>query len=138
MTVDKNSLKEVEKKLKSYPMLQKKIESIRKRLEIINHGLTNVKTFKLDNIRCGSNDYKIEKLLDEKTKLINELNYLEVEKKLIVEMVNILDGIEREIIIEFYFKNLHISKIAEQLSYSESQIRRVKTNAITNLKGILN
>lgn len=76
--------------------------------------------------------------MDEKTKLVNKLNDLKLEKKFIIEAINSLDGIEREIIIDFYFKNLNISKIAKKFLYSEIHVRRLKSSAIVALERILN
>ena len=56
----------------------------------------------------GVNNYRIEKLLDEKTKLVNKLNDLKLEKKFIVEAVNTLDNVEKNIINAIYF-NINVS-----------------------------
>ncbi|AID45457.1 Phage protein [Candidatus Arthromitus sp. SFB-mouse-NL] len=138
MGLKKDCLKNVVDKLNSYAVIQKNIEYIDKQIKLIDSELLKVKTSKLEEGRGGNSNCRFEKLLDKKTKLSNKLNDLKLDKKFISESVNLLEGMERSVIIDFYFKNLNISKIAKQLSYSESQIRRVKTNAITNLKGILN
>ncbi len=105
---------------------------------MIDHELTKVKIIKFDENRGKVTEYRIEKLLDEKTKLVNKLNDLKLEKKFIIEAVNSLEGIEKEIMIDFYFKNLNISKIAKKILYSETHVRRLKSNAITRLERILN
>ena len=138
MGIKKESTRNVVEKLNSYAVIQKNIEYIEKKLKIIESELSKIKVSKLEENRGGVNNYRIEKLLDEKTKLVNKLNDLKLEKKFIVEAINSLEGIEREIIIDFYFKNLNISKIAKKFLYSETHVRRLKSSAIVALERILN
>lgn len=138
MAIKKDSIKIVVDKLNSYAALQKNIEYLDKKIKIIDHELTKVKITRFEERRGGGNEYRIEKLLDKKSQLTNKLNDLKLEKKFIVEAVNSLDGIEREIIVDFYFKNLNISQIAKKFLYSETHVRRLKSNAITALEKFLN
>ena len=139
MTKDKNDdFKKIIKKLESVGFLEKNIGYIEKKIKMIDHELTKVKITRLKERKGGGNEYRIEKLLDEKSQLTNKLNDLKLEKKFIIEAVNSLDVNEREIIIDFYFKNLNISKIAKKFLYSEIHVRRLKSSAIVALERILN
>ena len=138
MGIKKENTKNVVDKLNSYALTQKNIEYIEKKLKIIESELSKIKVSKLEENRGGVNNYRIEKLLDEKTKLVNKLNDLKLEKKFIVEAINSLDGIEREIIIDFYFKNYSISQISNIKLYSDRRIRQIKQNALNKLSLLFN
>ena len=137
MGIKKESTRNVVEKLNSYAVIQKNIEYIEKKLKMIESELSKIKVSKLEENRGGVNNYRIEKLLDEKTKLVNKLNDLKLEKKFIEEAVNSLEGIEREIIIEFFFERNSISKISKNKCYCESYIRKLKSNAIDRIDNIL-
>lgn len=138
MGIKKENTKNVVDKLNSYALTQKNIEYIEKKLKIIESELSKIKVSKLEENRGGVNNYRIEKLLDEKTKLVNKLNDLKLEKKFIVEAINSLEGIEREIIIDFYFKNYSISQISNIKLYSDRRIRQIKQNALNKLSLLFN
>ena len=138
MGIKKESTRNVVEKLNSYAVIQKNIEYIEKKLKIIESELSKIKVSKLEENRGGVNNYRIEKLLDEKTKLVNKLNDLKLEKKFIVEAINSLEGIEREIIIDFYFKNYSISQISNIKLYSDRRIRQIKQNALNKLSLLFN
>ena len=138
MGIKKESTRNVVEKLNSYAVIQKNIEYIEKKLKIIESELSKIKVSKLEENRGGVNNYRIEKLLDEKTKLVNKLNDLKLEKKFIIEAINSLDGIEREIIIDFYFKNYSISQISNIKLYSDRRIRQIKQNALNKLSLLFN
>ena len=138
MGIKKESTRNVVEKLNSYAVIQKNIEYIEKKLKIIESELSKIKVSKLEENRGGVNNYRIEKLLDEKTKLVNKLNDLKLEKKFIIEAVNSLEGIEREIIIDFYFKNYSISQISNIKLYSDRRIRQIKQNALNKLSLLFN
>ncbi len=133
MTIKKDSIKIVVDKLNSYAILQKNIDYIEKKIKMIEHELTKVKIIKFDENRGKVTEYRTEKLLDEKTKLVNKLNDLKLEKKFIIEAVNSLEGIEKEIIIDFYFKNYSISKISNIKLYSDRRIRQIREKALSKL-----
>ena len=138
MGIKKESTRNVVEKLNSYAVIQKNIEYIEKKLKMIESELSKIKVSKLEENRGGVNNYRIEKLLDEKTKLVNKLNDLKLEKKFIIEAINSLEGIEREIIIDFYFKNHSIFKISANKNYSERYIRKIRNNALSKLLIYLN
>ena len=138
MGIKKESTKNVVDKLNSYALTQKNIEYIEKKLKMIESELSKIKVSKLEENRGGINNYRIEKLLDEKTNLVNKLNDLKLEKKFIIEAINSLDGIEREIIIDFYFKNYSISQISNIKLYSDRRIRQIKQNALNKLSLLFN
>ena len=138
MGIKKESTRNVVEKLNSYAVIQKNIEYIEKKLKMIESELSKIKVSKLEENRGGVNNYRIEKLLDEKTKLVNKLNDLKLEKKFIIEAINSLDGIEREIIIDFYFKNYSISQISNIKLYSDRRIRQIKQNALNKLSLLFN
>ena len=138
MGIKKESTKNVVEKLNSYAVIQKNIEYIEKKLKMIESELSKIKVSKIEENRGGVNNYRIEKLLDEKTKLVNKLNDLKLEKKFIIEAINSLDGIEREIIIDFYFKNYSISQISNIKLYSDRRIRQIKQNALNKLSLLFN
>lgn len=139
MTKDKNDdFKKIIKKLESVGFLEKNIGYIEKKIKMIDHELTKVKITRLKEIRGRGNEYRIEKLLDEKSQLTNKLNDLKLEKKFIIEAVNSLEGIEKEIIIKFYFKNYSISDISLNKNYSDRYIREIKKKAIFKLSKYLN
>ena len=138
MGIKKESTRNVVEKLNSYAVIQKNIEYIEKKLKMIESELSKIKVSKIEENRGGVNNYRIEKLLDEKTKLVNKLNDLKLEKKFIIEAINSLDGIEREIIIDFYFKNYSISQISNIKLYSDRRIRQIKQNALNKLSLLFN
>ena len=139
MTKDKNDdFKKIIKKLESVGFLEKNIGYIEKKIKMIDHELTKVKITRLKERKGGRNEYRIEKLLDEKSQLTNKLNDLKLEKKFIIEAVNSLEGIEKEIIIKFYFKNYSISDISLNKNYSDRYIREIKKKAIFKLSKYLN
>lgn len=139
MTKDKNDdFKKIIKKLESVGFLEKNIGYIDKKIKMIDHELTKVKITRFKERRGGGNEYRIEKLLDEKSQLTNKLNDLKLEKKFITEAVNSLEGIEKEIIIKFYFKNYSISDISLNKNYSDRYIREIKKKAIFKLSKYLN
>lgn len=139
MTKDKNDdFKKIIKKLESVGFLEKNIGYIEKKIKMIDHELTKVKITRFKERRGGGNEYRIEKLLDEKSQLTNKLNDLKLEKKFIIEAVNSLEGIEKEIIIKFYFKNYSISDISLNKNYSDRYIREIKKKAIFKLSKYLN
>ena len=138
MGIKKESTRNVVEKLNSYAVIQKNIEYIEKKLKIIESELSKIKVSKLEENRGGVNNYRIEKLLDEKTKLVNKLNDLKLEKKFIIEAINSLDGIEREIIIDFYFKNYSISQISNIKLYSDRRIRQIRQKALNKLIVLFN
>ena len=138
MTIKKDSIKIVVDKLNSYAVLQKNIDYIEKKIKMIDHELTKVKIIKFEENRGEVNEYRAEKLLDDKVQLTNKLNDLKLEKKFIIEAVNSLEGIEKEIIVDFYFKNLNIQEISKKFLYSETHVRRLKSGAIAVLEKMLN
>lgn len=138
MTIRKDSIKIVVDKLNSYAMLQKSIEYIEKKLKIIDGELSKIKVSKFEENRGGVNGYRIEKLLDDKVQLINKLNDLKLERKFIIEAVNSLQGIEKEIIVDVYFKNYSISKISNIKLYSDRRIRQIKEEALNKLSLLIN
>lgn len=139
MTKDKNDdFKKIIKKLESVGFLEKNIGYIEKKIKMIDHELTKVKITRFKERRGGGNEYRIEKLLDKKSQLTNKLNDLKLEKKFIIEAVNSLEGIEKEIIIKFYFKNYSISDISLNKNYSDRYIREIKKKAIFKLSKYLN
>jgi len=133
MGIKKENTKNVVDKLNSYALTQKNIEYIEKKLKIIESELSKIKVSKLEENRGGVNNYRIEKLLDEKTKLVNKLNDLKLEKKFIVEAVNTLDNVEKNIINAIYF-NINVSI---KNMYSERHLRRIKDSALHKLVSLL-
>ncbi len=133
MGIKKENTKNVVDKLNSYALTQKNIEYIEKKLKIIESELGKIKVSKLEENRGGVNNYRIEKLLDEKTKLVNKLNDLKLEKKFIVEAVNTLDNVEKNIINAIYF-NINVSI---KNMYSERHLRRIRDSALHKLVSLL-
>lgn len=133
MGIKKESTRNVVEKLNSYAVIQKNIEYIEKKLKIIESELSKIKVRKLEENRGGVNNYRIEKLLDEKTKLVNKLNDLKLEKKFIVEAVNTLDNVEKNIINAIYF-NINVSI---KNMYSERHLRRIRDSALHKLVSLL-
>ena len=133
MGIKKENTKNVVDKLNSYALTQKNIEYIEKKLKMIESELSKIKVSKLEENRGGVNNYRIEKLLDEKTNLVNKLNDLKLEKKFIVEAVNTLDNVEKNIINAIYF-NINVSI---KNMYSERHLRRIKDSALHKLVSLL-
>ena len=133
MGIKKESTRNVVEKLNSYAVIQKNIEYIEKKLKITESELSKIKVRKLEENRGGVNNYRIEKLLDEKTKLVNKLNDLKLEKKFIVEAVNTLDNVEKNIINAIYF-NINVSI---KNMYSERHLRRIRDSALHKLVSLL-
>ena len=133
MGIKKENTKNVVDKLNSYALTQKNIEYIEKKLKIIESELSKIKVSKLEENRGGVNNYRIEKLLDEKTKLVNKLNDLKLENKFIVEAVNTLDNVEKNIINAIYF-NINVSI---KNMYSERHLRRIRDSALHKLVSLL-
>ena len=137
MAIKKDSIKIVVDKLNSYAVLQKNIDYIEKKIKMIDHELTKVKIIKFEENRGEVNEYRAEKLLDDKVQLTNKLKDLKLEKKFIIEAVNSLEGIEKEIIVDVYFKNYSISKISTNKNYSERHVRRIRDYALHKLNNVL-
>lgn len=133
MGIKKESTRNVVDKLNSYAVIQKNIEYIEKKLKMIESELSKIKVSKLEENRGGVNNYRIEKLLDEKTNLVNKLNDLKLEKKFIVEAVNTLDNVEKNIINAIYF-NINVSI---KNMYSERHLRRIRDSALHKLVSLL-
>ena len=133
MGIKKESTRNVVEKLNSYAVIQKNIEYIEKKLKMIESELSKIKVSKLEENRGGVNNYRIEKLLDEKTNLVNKLNDLKLEKKFIVEAVNTLDNVEKNIINAIYF-NINVSI---KNMYSERHLRRIRDSALHKLVSLL-
>ena len=133
MGIKKESTRNVVEKLNSYAVIQKNIEYIEKKLKMIESELSKIKVSKIEENRGGVNNYRIEKLLDEKTKLVNKLNDLKLEKKFIVEAVNTLDNVEKNIINAIYF-NINVSI---KNMYSERHLRRIRDSALHKLVSLL-
>ena len=131
MTKDKN-FKDTIEKLESVNLIEKNMEYIEKKIEILDYDLAKLHSNK------DVNGYRIKKLLHEKTKLINDLDDLKLEKKFIVEAVNILEGVEREVIIDFYFKNYSVTQISNLKLYSDRRIRQIKKKALLKLSLLFN
>ncbi len=55
-----------------------------------------------------------------------------------MEAINSLEVIEREIIIDFYFKKYSVLKISSNKNYSERYIRKIRANALLKLLMYLN
>ena len=138
MTIKKDSIKIVVDKLNSYAVLQKNIDYIEKKIKMIDHELTKVKIIKFEENRGEVNEYRTEKLLDDKVQLTNKLNDLKLEKKFIIEAVNSLEGIEKEIIVYIYFKNYSISQISNIKLYSDRRIRQIRQKALNKLIVLFN
>ena len=133
MGIKKESTRNVVEKLNSYAVIQKNIEYIEKKLKMIESQLSKIKVSKIEENRGGVNNYRIEKLLDEKTNLVNKLNDLKLEKKFIVEAVNTLDNVEKNIINAIYF-NINVSI---KNMYSERHLRRIRDSALHKLVSLL-
>lgn len=74
MTKDKN-FKDTIEKLESVNLIEKNMEYKEKKIEILDYDLAKLHSNK------DVNGHRIKKLLDEKTKLINDLDDLKLEKK---------------------------------------------------------
>ena len=105
---------------------------------MVESELSKIRVSTFEENRGEANNYRIEKLLDEKTKLFNKLNDLKLKKKFIMEAINSLEVIEREIIIDFYFKKYSVLKISSNKNYSERYIRKIRANALLKLLMYLN
>lgn len=136
--INKGDTRDVVDKLNSYALMQKNIEYVEKKIKIVENELSKIRVSNFEENRGKANNYRIEKLLDEKTKLFNKLNDLKLEKKFIVEAINSLEAIEREIIIDFYFKKYSVLKISSNKNYSERYIRKIRANALLKLLMYLN
>lgn len=136
--MNRESTRNVVDKLNSYALMQKNIDYIEKKIKMIESELGKIRVSSFEENRRVANNYRIEKLLDEKTKLFNKLNDLKLENEFILEAVNSLERIEREIIIEFYFKNYSVFEISSNKNYSERYIRKIRANALLKLLMYLN
>lgn len=136
--MNRESTRNVVDKLNSYALMQKNIDYIEKKIKMIESELGKIRVSSFEENRRVADNYRIEKLLDEKTKLFNKLNDLKLENEFILEAVNSLERIEREIIIEFYFKNYSVFEISSNKNYSERYIRKIRANALLKLLMYLN
>lgn len=131
--INKESTRDVVDKLNNYVLMQKNIEYIEKKIKMIESELTKIRVSNFEENIRGVPNYRIEKLLDEKTRLFNKLNDLKLEKKFIVEAVNTLDNVEKNIINAIYF-NINVSI---KNMYSERHLRRIRDNALHKLVSLL-
>ena len=136
--INKGDTRDVVDKLNSYALMQKNIEYVKKKIKMVESELSKIRVSTFEENRGEANNYRIEKLLDEKTKLINKLNDLKIKQKFIMEAINSLEVIEREIIIDFYFKKYSVLKISSNKNYSERYIRKIRANALLKLLMYLN
>ncbi len=136
--INKGDTRDVVDKLNSYALMQKNIEYVKKKIKMVESELSKIRVSTFEENRGEANNYRIEKLLDEKTKLFNKLNDLKLKKKFIMEAINSLEVIEREIIIDFYFKKYSVLKISSNKNYSERYIRKIRANALLKLLMYLN
>lgn len=129
--------REVIKKLKEYAVIQRDINFIRNKIKILDNKITRIKTSNLDDVKNTKDDYRIEKLIDEKTDLNVKLNHRYLEKDFIEDALNMLHKNDKKILIDYYCKKYSLVKISLNEMYSERQIRRKKENALKNLSEFL-
>ncbi len=131
MDIDKNN--RTVKKLKDYYDAENFILHLKKKLEIINNRIIKIRTSKLDNDMGNSREYILEKLLDDKTEIIKEINIKKLERDYMDSALNMLDINERKILVDIYCNKYSMRKVASIIGYSEPQIKRKKNKAIYNL-----
>ncbi len=131
MDIDKKN--RTVKKLKDYYDAENFILHLKKKLEIINNRIIKIRTSKLDNDMGNSRKYILEKLLDDKTEIIKEINIKKLERDYMDSALNMLDINERKILVDIYCNKYSMRKVASIIGYSEPQIKRKKNKAIYNL-----
>ena len=131
MDIDKKN--RTVKKLKDYYDAENFILHLKKKLEIINNRIIKIRTSKLDNDMGNSRKYILEKLFDDKTEIIKEINIKKLERDYMDSALNMLDINERKILVDIYCNKYSMRKVASIIGYSEPQIKRKKNKAIYNL-----
>lgn len=131
MDIDKKN--RTVKKLKDYYDAENFILHLKKKLEIINNRIIKIRTSKFDNDMGNSREYILEKLLDDKTEIIKEINIKKLERDYMDSALNMLDINERKILVDIYCNKYSMRKVASIIGYSEPQIKRKKNKAIYNL-----
>ena len=87
MDIDKKN--RTVKKLKDYYDAENFILHLKKKLEIINNRIIKIRTSKLDNDMGNSRKYILEKLLDDKTEIIKEINIKKLERDYMDSALNL-------------------------------------------------
>lgn len=129
---------EIIRSLKSYITLKTKMNYIADKIKLIDDALSKCRTANLSEIRGVGEEYKIEKLIDEKNIEISKLKRLEIDKQLILTMVGTLEGIKKEVVIQYYLKGISINEIANDKKYTPRYIRKIKSIAIDNIFKFIN
>lgn len=124
-------------KLENVMLLKKSIKYLEDRISIIDEQLIRCKTSNYSDDKGDYNADLKEELMDKKNEYINILTKNTIELKSIEDAIDLLEGIEREVITDFYMNNYSVFEIAKNKSYSESYIRKVKQSGINNITKIL-
>lgn len=125
--------KAAEEKVKRYTFFKTKIGYYNKKIQLIDCELQNIKSMSLEEIKGTGNGNKKEKLIDQKTLLEKQIKEMTLEAKFIEEAINLLDKIEKEILIDYYVHKLTINVIAQKQKYSECRIRQIKQKTLVKL-----
>lgn len=131
--------KTVEKYLRKYKWIKSFLDNANELLKELEEDYQGAKTFKLELVTCYNNDFfsVVEAEAMEREEKIDYLNFKIKEAKhattMIEEALENLCDIDKKIIELYYIENQPWFKIAYQVSLSEKQCRKRRTETIKEM-----
>lgn len=134
--------KDVEMTLTAYPLMRDKAKALRTHAELIRANMDAGTEIILDKSEPDSNiRAKLIEAIQEKEhtifRLCSAADNLELQASYIESSINLLDSVEKEIIKKYFFEQMSLSEIADDLSFSYSWTHKLKARAVQKLIDIL-
>lgn len=125
------------KKLENIVIIKKNIKYIRDKIELIDAQLfkCNISNYSYD--KKSYNDCIKEELIDKKLELVKIIDNANLELNCLKNAIDLLNGIEKKVLVDIYMNGKSIAKIAKEERYSESYIRKIRVRAIEHMSVIL-
>lgn len=143
-------INDINKKLHNYKYIEFKIDAVNEELRNLASAVDvqrSVKSPVLTGMPSSKNisdpvgdaaERIIDKYCQEYARLENELDKLFTEKHIIEDLLETLNSFEKKIIELKYFKKYKWWMVADTVSYSEKQCRRICKKAIAKIHTIFN
>lgn len=141
------AIKSIERHLRNYETYRTAIKNLKKQLDYIMPELTasydvaegSNGTF---NITSQTEQYAIDRIESRKAlELHEDIQKYQIILESIDESLNVLDDIEREFVKLRYFKGYNVTKVADELDFSEKHVFNIRKGVfdklVIALKGIL-
>lgn len=135
-----NLVESTKRLLKSYNSLRASIANIRDQIE--NMEYTGLRTTKIDGMPHNSNNSSITEIealimISKKEVLYKNLKKNEAMLRIIDRSINVLDDIEKVVIINYYLKEKNWDEISVMVTYSPRSCMRIRDNALVKLSGAI-